>query len=151
LKQIELTGKLKMASGYLTRRLWHTCTRQQEINRSWLDLVWIGTGRGKVSGLLKEECWPFILVDKLFSVSTSFEGITLDASEVAPGATGMGVNRIDEVVDRVSEEQAPGMYRTSFTARSLTRVGGRDGMWGSEIKVGSDKELMKVEQMVERY
>ena len=33
-----------------------------EINR---ELVWIVTGMGKLSGLLKEELWLSILVDKL--------------------------------------------------------------------------------------
>ena len=28
--------------------------------------MWISTGKGKLSALLEEEQWPFILVDKLF-------------------------------------------------------------------------------------
>ena len=31
--------------------------------------MWIATGRDKLSGLLEEDWWPFILADKLFSVS----------------------------------------------------------------------------------
>ena len=53
--------------------------------------MWIATGRGKSSGLLEEDRWPFILVDRL-------EGITLGAGEevdeVARGAGGMGVDGI---------------------------------------------------------
>ena len=33
------------------------------------DLVCIATGRGKLSGLLEEDWWPFILMDKLFLAS----------------------------------------------------------------------------------
>ena len=56
------------------------------------------TGKGKKSGLLEEDRCPFILVDRLFIVSPTYEGITLGAGEevdeVAGGASGMSVDRI---------------------------------------------------------
>ena len=52
-----------------------------------------------MSALLEEEQWPFILMAKLFLFS---EDITLGADEkideLAGGASGMGVDRIGEVV-----------------------------------------------------
>ena len=95
------------------------------------------TGRGKSSGLLEEDRWPFILVDRLFLV---IEGITLSAGEevdeVAGGAGGMDVDGIGEVGDRASEGQATWVYGASFTAGSLGRVGIRGGEKGLGIKVG---------------
>ena len=44
------------------RKTWSTCTFQQKLKRNWWDLVWIVTGRDKLSGLLEE--WPFIVMDK---------------------------------------------------------------------------------------
>jgi len=70
--QNELVCKFKMAAGDMVSirgRLWSTHTFQQELKGSWWDLVWIATGRGKSSGLLEEDRWPFILVDRLFLVS----------------------------------------------------------------------------------
>ena len=68
--------------------------------------MWIATGRGKSSGLLEEDRWPFILVDRL-------EGITLGAGkevdEVAGGASGKGLEGIGDVGDRASEGQAAGV------------------------------------------
>jgi hypothetical protein len=34
-------------------------------------------------------------------------------------------------------------YRTSFTARTLARVGSKDGTWGLDIEVGSDKNFVQ--------
>ena len=84
--------------------------------------MWIATGRGKLSGLLEENWWPFFLVDRLFLVSP-IEGITLGAGEevddVAGGAGGMDVDGIGEVGDRASEGQAAGVYGAGFTAGSM--------------------------------
>ena len=55
----------KMVAGDLISR--HTF--QQELKGSWRYFVWIVTGRGKLSGLVEEDWWEFILVDKLFLVS----------------------------------------------------------------------------------
>ena len=108
--------------------------------------MWIATGRGKSSGLLEEDRWPFILVDRLAHI----EGITLGTSEevdkVAGGASGMGVDGIDAVGDRASEGQAAGV---GFTAGSLAGKGARGGMRGMGNKVSFDKELMEVGRMVE--
>jgi hypothetical protein len=64
--------------------------------------VWIATGRGKSLGLLEEDQWPFILVDRLF-----LEGITLCAGEEVDEVVGrvawQGVDGIGEVGDWVSE------------------------------------------------
>ena len=58
--------------------------------------MWIATGRGKSSGLLEEDWWPFILVETIFSL-IHIEGITLGAGEevdvVTGGASGMGMDR----------------------------------------------------------
>ena len=65
--QNELIGKFKMAAGDMISirgRLWNTRTYQQESKGSWRDLVWIATKRGKFSGLLEGDQWPFILVDR---------------------------------------------------------------------------------------
>ena len=54
--QNELIGKFKMVTGDLISirgKLWSTF--QQEFKRSWRDLVWITTGRGKLSRLLEED------------------------------------------------------------------------------------------------
>ena len=55
--------------------------------------MWIAPGRGKSSGLLEEDQWPFILVDGLFFSLAHIEGITLGAGEevdeVAGGASGV--------------------------------------------------------------
>ena len=87
-------------------------------------------------------------MEKLFLVFTHVEGITLVAGkavyEVAGGASGMGVGRVDEVGDRASEGQAARMYGAGFTAGSLARKGAWDGMRGIRNNVSSDKELMKV-------
>ena len=93
-------------------------------------MVWITTKRGKLLRLLEEEWWPFILVDKLIRF-IHIESFTLGAGEevdeVCGGASGMGVDMIGEVGGRASEGQAAGVYGTGFTARSLARVGARDG------------------------
>ena len=85
---------------------------------------------GKFSGLLEEDRWPFILIDRLFLVSPTIEGITLGAGEkvdeVAEGASGMGVDWIGEVGDRASK--GSGMYEAGFTVGSLARKGARGGM-----------------------
>ena len=77
--------------------------------------MWIATGRGKSSGLLDEDRWPFILVD--------VEGIILGAGEevdeAAGGAGGTGMDGIGEVGDRASEGQAAGVYGAGFTAGSM--------------------------------
>ena len=69
-------------------------------------MVWITTRRCKLSALLEEDQWPFILVDTVFSLSHT-EGIPLGAGEeideVSGGAGGMDVDRIGEVGDRASE------------------------------------------------
>ena len=39
-----------------------------------MKIGWIATGRDKFSGLLEEEGWPFIIVDRLFSF-THMEGM----------------------------------------------------------------------------
>ena len=79
-------------------------------------MVWIATGRRKLSELLEEE--------RLFLVSPHIEGIiTLGAGEevdeVAGGARGMDVDRRGEVGDRASEGQAAGVYWAGFTAGSM--------------------------------
>ena len=60
--------------------------------------MWISTGRGKLSGLLEEKRWPFILSGQTFSGSTDIEGIILvageEVEEVTRGASDMGVGRI---------------------------------------------------------
>ena len=74
------------------------------------------------------------------SVQTIFsfihiEGITLSAGEevdeVAGGASGMSVDGIGEVGDRVSEGQAAGVYGAGFRAGSLAGKGARGGMRGT--------------------
>ena len=50
-------------------KFWRTHTFQQELKGSWWDYVWTATRKGKLSGLLEEDRWPFILVDILFLVS----------------------------------------------------------------------------------
>ena len=68
----EFIDKFKMAAGNMVSIrgwLWSTHTFQQESKGSWWDLVWIPTGRGKLPGLLEEDRWPFILVDRLFLAS----------------------------------------------------------------------------------
>ena len=78
--------------------------------------MWIATRRGKLSGLLEEECW------KTISSLAHIEGITLGAGEevdeVSGGAGGMGVDGIGEVGDWTSEGQANGVYGAGFTAGS---------------------------------
>ena len=104
--------------------------------------MWIATGRGKSSGLLEEDRWPFILVDRLAHI----EGITLGTSEevdkVAGGPSGMGVDGIGEVVDRTSEGQSAEVYGADFTAGSLAGKGARCGTRGTGNKASIDKELM---------
>ena len=76
-----------------------------------------------LSRLLEEECWPFILLEKLFSFFY-IEGITLDAGEEDAGvACGMGVDKIGEVGDRASEGQV--LQWVSGKGRSH----GWDGGW----------------------
>ena len=72
-RQNKLVGKFKMAAsdlvsvrGQVTES---TLTFQQELKGRWWDLVWIATESAKSSGLLEEDQWPFILVDRLFLVS----------------------------------------------------------------------------------
>ena len=69
----------------------------------------------------------------IFSFS-HIQGITLttgkEVDEVAGGASGMEVDKIGEVSDRVSEGQAAGVYGTGFTAGSLAKLGARDRMRG---------------------
>ena len=55
---------------------------------------------------------------------------------------------VDEVGDRTSEGQAVGVCVMGFTARTLARVGVRDGMQGPEIKAGSDKLLSEIRRKV---
>ena len=70
----------------------------------------------------------------VFSFS-HLEDITLGAGEevdeVAGGASGMGVNRIDEIGDRDSKGQVAGMYGAGFTVGSLARKGARSGTRGT--------------------
>ena len=84
---------------------------------------------------------------------THIEGIMLvagkEVDQVAGGASGMGVDRINEVGDRASEEQAAGVYGADFTAGSLAGKGTRGGTWGTGNKVSFDKELMEVRRMAE--
>ena len=54
------------------------------------------------------------------------------------------MDRIGEVGDSAGEEQAAGMYGADLTAKSLARLGARDGMRGTGIKVRSDKELTEI-------
>ena len=65
-------------------------------------------------------------------------GITLvageEVDEVAGGAGGMGVDRIGEVGNRVSEGHAAGVNGAGFTARSLT---------GKRARVGHLIDLIK--------
>ena len=49
------------------------------------------------------------------------QGAGEEVDEVARGASSMGVDKIGEVGDRASEEQAVGMYGVGFTVRSLAR------------------------------
>ena len=60
--QNELIGEFKMVPSDVM-----DCTYiPTEINR---ELLWIATRRGKLSGLLEEDRWPIILVDRLLLVS----------------------------------------------------------------------------------
>ena len=65
------------------------------------------------------------------------EGITLGAGEevdeVAGGASGMVVDRIDEVGNQASEGQADGVYGACFTAGSLEGKGDRGGTRGTRL------------------
>ena len=65
--QNELVGKFKMAVGDLVsiREPVIPTGIKRELVRSGVD----ATGRGKSSGLLEEDWWPFILVDRLFLIS----------------------------------------------------------------------------------
>ena len=66
--------------------------------------MWIATGRGKSSGLLEEDRWPFILVERLILIWTQITfGADEEVDEVAGGASGKGVDRIGKVGDRASE------------------------------------------------
>ena len=56
--------------------------------------MWLATGRDKSSGLLEEDRWPFILVDRL--------GAGEEVNEVAGGASGMGVDRICKIFTYLS-------------------------------------------------
>ena len=113
-------------------------------------MVWIVTGRGKLSGLLEEDQWSFI--QTVFSFS-HIEGITLgsveEVDEVAGGASCMGVDRVGEVGDRTSEGQAAEVYGTGFTAGSLAGKGTRCWTRRKGNKVSSDKVLTEVGRMVE--
>jgi hypothetical protein len=68
-RQNELVGKFKLAASDLVS------VRGQVMEYTYIptgikgEMVWIATGRGKSSGLLEEDRWPFILVDRLFLVS----------------------------------------------------------------------------------
>ena len=103
------------------------------------------TGRSKLSGLLEEDQWPFILVETIFSLA-HIEGITLGAGEevdeVAEGASAMGVDGIGEVSDRASEGQAGGLYGAGFTGGSLAEKGARGETRGTGNKISSDKGLI---------
>jgi hypothetical protein len=70
---------------------------------------------------------------------THIEGIMLvagkEVDQVAGGASGMGVDRINEVGDRASEEQAAGVYGADFTAGYLERVLARHGTREPEISL----------------
>jgi hypothetical protein len=57
-------------------------------------------------------------------------GADEEVDEVAGGASGKCVNKICEVDDRTSEEQATGVYGAGLTMGSLTREGARGGMRG---------------------
>ena len=67
------------------------------VKSSWLDLVWITTGRSKFLGLLEKDWWRFISGQTVLSFP-HIEPITLGAGkevgEVTGGANGMGVDRI---------------------------------------------------------
>ena len=68
-RQNKMVGKFKMAAGNLVS------IRGQVMEYTYIptgikrEMVWIATGRGKSSGLLEEDRWPFVLVDRLFLVS----------------------------------------------------------------------------------
>ena len=95
---------------------------------------------GKLLGLFEEEWW-----DIHFSGLTVFgfihlEGNTLGASEevdVAGRASGMGVNRVNDVDDRSSERLAAGVYWKGFAVGTLASVGARGKMRGRGIKISS--------------
>ena len=82
------------------------------------------TQSSKSLGLLEEDQWPFILVDRLFLVrinlplfSTVVPAIILRlflvslgaGEEVTGGASGMDVDGIGEIGDQASEGQAAGV------------------------------------------
>ena len=69
--------------------------------------------------------------------------------EITRRESGMGLDEIAEVGDRVSEWQAAGVYGAGFTAGFLARKGAKGGIRGMGNKVSSDKELTKVEGMAE--
>ena len=58
-------------------------------------------------------------------------GAGKEVDEVAGGASGMSVNRIDEIGDRDSKGQVAGMYGAGFTVGSLARKGARSGTRGT--------------------
>ena len=68
---------------------------------------------------------------------TDIESIILGAGEVLEeftgGITGMCVDRISEIGDRTSEEQAAGMYTAGITVGSLARVEAND-RWDKEAE-----------------
>jgi hypothetical protein len=88
-------------------------------------------------GLLEEEQWLFILVDKVFLVSPHIKGIIMGVDEVSRGASGMSVGRIGEVDDRTNEGHAAGMYGKTFYSRvsGKGRVGPgmEHGCWGLRL------------------
>ena len=106
------------------------------------------TERGKLSGLLEEDQWLFVLVDRLLFFSLYHkEGITLGAveeiDEVAGGASGMGVDRIGKVDDKASEGEPTGVFYSGVSGRDRSRGGTR----GTGNKVSADKELTEVGKM----
>jgi hypothetical protein len=69
-RQNGLVGKFKMAVGdKVSIRGQVMEYTYMPTGIKWENLVWIVTGRGKSSGLLEEDQWPLILVDRLFLVS----------------------------------------------------------------------------------
>ena len=66
--QNQLIGEFKVAAGDVIsiRGQVMECTTFKQELKGVGDLVWIVTGRGKSSGMLEEDRWPFILVDRLF-------------------------------------------------------------------------------------
>ena len=76
------------------------------------------------------------------------EGITLGAGEkvdeVAGGTSSMDADRIGEIGDSASEEQAAGVYGAGFTTGSLAGKGARGGTFGTFLSMWHDSDVLEI-------